>query len=340
MSQTLHSVRIKTLFLERDKYENYPVFQRERVWSNTMKRSLVDTALRDMYMHPLLVYERVSEEGVLKYFLIDGQQRLSTLLEFMDGKFATTSAAMHRKEELSSLPPVEPNRYYAQLSPTVRNAFDDYLLNFYVLKQIDDPTVGLTFRRVQNQVPLTMAEKLWSYTSHTTAFAVDLSRYPLWTNWYQGSTHRRQSFQGSLYPIYLELTRGFANMTYPRLRDLAAGAKDKDLTDEVKQAIRNRLEIVLHVFAGTPFTLKEEIVPMYQAVLLLEGRGITFKPSDKGCLTPWMATIQSQGRGRKGIASIFSTLLYTNVQREFWEAHLPQVLRQYREYNEEETLSE
>lgn len=258
MAQKRLDVRIKTLYLEREKFENYPIFQRELVWPLSVKRTLIDTILRDMYLHPLLVHERKTDAQEIKYYIIDGQQRLSTIFEFMDGKFATTSVALNRKEEPAFLPPIEPNKYYAQLSPEARNTFDDYMLNLYVLAHIDDPMVGLIFRRVQNQVPLSLAEKLWSYTSKTANLAVELAKHPIWTEWFAGPINRRQNFQGSLYPIFIEIARGYANMTTPRLRDLVGGTKDKEITPKLVQKIHERLDAMMHAFAGTPFTALED----------------------------------------------------------------------------------
>lgn len=325
-------MRVKSIYLERDKYEHYPLFQRGRVWSPTMKKGLIDTVLRGMYMHPLLVYQTTTPEGETRYPVLDGQQRLSTIFDYMDGRFATMSIAASRKYERAIIPPLEPNSHYSQLTPKGRNAFDDYVLSLYVLEDIDDPALGLTYRRVQNQVPLTMAEKLWSYTSKCASLAAELMKHPIWAEWYQGSKDRKQHFQASLYVIHLELAHGYCNMTYPRLCDLAAGSKDHLLTEKVRQNIFDRMDVIQHAFDGTPFTQKEEIIPMYQAALFLEERGYVFKQSDKGCLTPWIASIQvpQEDTARyHGIASLFGTLVYTNCQNTFWEEQLPKVVESY-----------
>ena len=333
MSHKRLDERIKSLYLQKEKYENHPIFQREQVWSRTMKQSLIDTILRNMYIHPLLVHEKRLETGETRYDVIDGQQRLLAIFEFMDGVFPTMSANQSRKEEPGSLPPVEPRKHYVQLSPQGQNTFNDYTLHLYILEDLDDPIVGLTFRRVQNQVPLTMAEKLWSYTSKTASFAAQVAEHAVWQQWYQGKLNRKQGFQGGLYIIFLELLAGYVNMTLPRLRDLAAGTKDKDLTDEKKQQILDRLDVVLHAFSGTPFTNKEEIIPMYQAVLFLENEGCVFKQSTPGILSPWMARLQAQPERQvlRGIASLFSQLVYTNKQHDFWEAQLPMARNCYQE---------
>jgi len=343
MSQSRLDATIRAMHLQRDKYNNHPIFQRQRVWTLTMKQSLIDTILRGMYIHPLLAHQRRTETGETCYDIIDGQQRLSTIFEFMEGKFATFSLKERsKKEEPAILPVIEPHKHYMQLSVEARSAFDDYILHLYILDDIDNPTVGLTFRRVQNQIPLTMAEKLRSYTSKTTGLAIKLSGHPLWSDWYAGKIERKQNFQGSLYIIMLELLQGYANMTTPRLRDLAAGLKDKDLTDEITQHIFDRLNVVMHAFAGTHFVVREEIIPMYQAILFLERDGYTFLQSDQGILSPWMAQVQSligEQPARHGFASPYSQLVYTNKQHDFWEEQTPLLKQSYQQEKTQRELA-
>jgi hypothetical protein len=314
--------RIGSLYLQREKYQDYPLFQREAVWSPTMNQTFIDSILREMYIHPLLVHERRTPAGATFFDVIDGQQRLRAIFDFMDGKFRTMTASEYRKVEPGPYKPVEPRKYYIQLSPSAKNIFDDYTLHFYVLDNLDDPTVGMTFRRIQNQVPLTPGEKLWVYTSKAAHLAAELMKNPVWTQWYMGDTHRKQPFAGSLYVIYLELTNSYPNMTFPRLLDLAAGLKDAELTEEKQQQMAERLDVVLYVFSGTPFRYKEQLIPMYQAVLFLEEEGYTFTQSMKGILSPWMAALAPALEQRRGFTDFFGQFVYSNKQQDFWKTHL------------------
>lgn len=62
-------------------------------WSNTMRERLVDSVMSDFPIHAMVLsihYEHVGEE-VVEYFNVqDGQQRLTTLYNFMEGKCDTT----------------------------------------------------------------------------------------------------------------------------------------------------------------------------------------------------------------------------------------------------------
>jgi hypothetical protein len=103
-----------------------------------MKQSLIDTILRGMYIHPLLTHERKTETGETIFDIIDGQQRLSTIFEFMDGKFATFSLKQRsKKEEPAIVSAIEPHKHYMQLSVEAQNAFNDYILHLYILENLD-----------------------------------------------------------------------------------------------------------------------------------------------------------------------------------------------------------
>jgi hypothetical protein len=110
--------------------------------------------------------------------VLDGQQRLRAIFDFMDGKFPTMSVSEYWKVELGPYLPIELRNNYIQFSPQAKNAFDDYSLHLYVLENLDDPIVGMTFRRIQNQVPLTPDEKLWVHTSKATNLAAQLMKHP------------------------------------------------------------------------------------------------------------------------------------------------------------------
>src|SRR5258706_13558860 len=79
-----------------------PEFQRHSVWPRAAKAYLIDSILNDRPI-PLLFLQRVSsaQNGRPGYSVIDGQQRLRAIFEYMDGRFSLTesdkNAALDRK---------------------------------------------------------------------------------------------------------------------------------------------------------------------------------------------------------------------------------------------------
>ena len=59
-----------------------PAFQRDSVWTLSDRKKLIDTVVRN-YPIPAIFLYRYPDEGQLRYAVIDGKQRLETLLGFL-----------------------------------------------------------------------------------------------------------------------------------------------------------------------------------------------------------------------------------------------------------------
>jgi hypothetical protein len=64
-----------------------PPFQRNPVWVERQKSYLIDTILHGYPIPEIYMQEIVSETGNTKYIIVDGQQRIRSVLEFLEGKF-------------------------------------------------------------------------------------------------------------------------------------------------------------------------------------------------------------------------------------------------------------
>ena len=79
----------------RGQLELSPKFQRRGVWSPKAKSYLIDTILRGKPIPKLLLTQELRDRRNIRV-VIDGQQRLRAILEFVDGAFAVSKA--HNKE--------------------------------------------------------------------------------------------------------------------------------------------------------------------------------------------------------------------------------------------------
>jgi Protein of unknown function DUF262 len=68
-------------------------FQRNSVWPNAAKAYLIDTILNDRPI-PLLFFQRTTsaQRGLPAYTVIDGQQRLRAIFEFLDDRYKLTES--------------------------------------------------------------------------------------------------------------------------------------------------------------------------------------------------------------------------------------------------------
>ncbi|RWE64077.1 DUF262 domain-containing protein [Mesorhizobium sp.] len=90
----------------RDQIQLSPDFQRRSVWSLQAKSYLVDTIIRGKPMPKMLLTQDVTDRRNVRV-VVDGQQRLRAILEYVDGDYAVSRA--HNKEfagqRFHSLPP-------------------------------------------------------------------------------------------------------------------------------------------------------------------------------------------------------------------------------------------
>ncbi|MEL7124433.1 MAG: DUF262 domain-containing protein [Bacteroidota bacterium] len=72
---------------ELDQLEMRPPFQRNLVWTKKQKSFLIDSILNGFPIPELYMQDIVSEEGTKKYIVVDGQQRITSCLQYINGEF-------------------------------------------------------------------------------------------------------------------------------------------------------------------------------------------------------------------------------------------------------------
>src|ERR1700744_140014 len=108
-------IALDKIYKRRDRYE-IPDWQREQVWNPAQQRALIDSILR-CWKLPKFYFQKTSENPDT-FEVVDGQQRLTEIWGFCDGK-----------KERDDDPPAEfGGRTYAELSDKLSDQFDDYEL--------------------------------------------------------------------------------------------------------------------------------------------------------------------------------------------------------------------
>jgi len=107
------SISIREIHNQSSSYMNYAAYQRGYVWPMTWKQTLIDSILRGYPIHPIIAIQDYSEEDV-KYFIIDGQQRMRTVSAFLANDFKTLG---NNRKENEHGDRIEPNRYFRDLTP-------------------------------------------------------------------------------------------------------------------------------------------------------------------------------------------------------------------------------
>lgn len=98
-----------------------PEFQREYVWSSKKQSELIESLLMGIPLPAL--YMKEDENGV--YVVVDGRQRLTTLFNYINGKF--------RLDRLNILKSYK-GKSFADLSGLEQNKIEDYTMQVNVIK--------------------------------------------------------------------------------------------------------------------------------------------------------------------------------------------------------------
>lgn len=127
-----------------------PDFQRGEVWSETKKRRLIDSILRDWHVPPIHVIE--VDEGQV---VLDGQQRLAAIRDFVDGDIRVDGDIEPYDEKISALDGLS----YGELPPSWRRRFDQFTIRVIRITDYDPDEPGELFYRLNQPTSLTSAEQ-------------------------------------------------------------------------------------------------------------------------------------------------------------------------------------
>ena len=127
-----------------------PEFQRRSVWRQPAKSYLIDTILRGRPIPKMIFTQRLEGRRNLRT-VVDGQQRLRTILEFLDDGFPVSRA---HNQELAGF-------HFSDLSDEQQRAFRKYELGVDLLFDVSYEDMLDIFTRLNAYtVPLSREEKL------------------------------------------------------------------------------------------------------------------------------------------------------------------------------------
>lgn len=129
-----------------------PKFQRRSVWNPRGKSYLIDSIIKGFALPPFFIREKVliSEKRTIRE-VVDGQQRIRTILEYISDKF--TVLKMHNLEFAKTK--------FSELPDDIQEKILSYSLSVNVIFGLEDAEIFQMFSRLNAySVPLNNQEKL------------------------------------------------------------------------------------------------------------------------------------------------------------------------------------
>ena len=133
---------------ESGRLELQPDFQRREVWSSPARIMLMDTILRGIPM-PKIFLSNVIRDGKTYRIVIDGQQRITAILDFLQGKFSMEKPYTGDNE----------GKTFSELDQDTQNRFLSYQIDFNEAVNASETEAREVYARVNKYtVPLTKQE--------------------------------------------------------------------------------------------------------------------------------------------------------------------------------------
>lgn len=129
-----------------------PDFQRGEVWSQPKQRRLIDSVLRDWHVPPIHV---VQHPDTKKQDVLDGQQRLAAIRDFVNGLFSVDGKIEPIDAEIEKLDGLR----YAELPPEWKRQFDQFTIRVFRIVDFAPEEPAELFFRLNQPVSLTSAEQ-------------------------------------------------------------------------------------------------------------------------------------------------------------------------------------
>ena len=151
-----------------------PEYQRSKAWSDKLKHELIDTVLHEWPMGLIMLNQgqKPDSDGTLVdyYDVVDGQQRLRCLFEYLNGVDEWAMAKGRRNNKIVQ---------YGSLSEAAQERFKGYRVAVALMKDYETDEILDLFNRLQNGRPLRIGERVKSLRSPHKSYLKELTSHGL-----------------------------------------------------------------------------------------------------------------------------------------------------------------
>ena len=128
-----------------------PPYQRRSVWNQSFKDYFIDTILLGYPAPAIFLYEEIHTDGAAFYHVVDGKQRLTTILEFVENRFPVSEKAEKTTDR---------DKYFKQLDDTTKRAFWGYQFSVEYLPTDNEGIINNIFDRINRNTKRLSSQEL------------------------------------------------------------------------------------------------------------------------------------------------------------------------------------
>lgn len=154
--------------IEKNRLDLQPNFQRGEVWGLQKKQRLIDSILRGWHIPPIHVIQVPNSS---KQEVLDGQQRLAAIRDFVAGKFKFNANFEPSNPQFKNIDCLN----YDQLDEDTQAKVDDFTIRIITISDYNAGEPGELFYRLNQPTNLTSAEQRNAYFGEARQQVKDLS---------------------------------------------------------------------------------------------------------------------------------------------------------------------
>jgi len=197
-------------------------FQRKLVWTHKQKSRLIETILMDYPMPEIYIWEQPAnpETGSQQHSVVDGQQRLTTICQFVANEFILNANHLdenHRTENYAG-------KYWRDLRDADKQKFWQYVIVVRTIpSSVDEEQVRSIFRRLNETDKSLNPQELRNaeFNGEFISAAEEVSNMEFWRKWrvFSESQIRRMGDMDFASSLLIFLRQGILNETNAVIND-------------------------------------------------------------------------------------------------------------------------
>ncbi len=262
---------ILVVYSERSQIELDPDYQRvSGIWRRENRQLLIDSLINGfdvpkMYFHEFVPAKRAKGK-YLRYAIIDGKQRLTSIWDFVDGKFALADDFGYLKDSSVNAAGLT----YAELGkqyPDLKSRFDATPLDIVTIQTDDLDLIEDMFSRLNEAVPLNAPEKRNAFGGPLPSAIRDLAKHRFFVDKVPFSDRRYRHRDLVAKFLYVEFKNRIANTkkidldefvrNFKKWRAAKQRVASPAAVSRLKKSVRGTLEYMCGVFTNGDSLLKQ-----------------------------------------------------------------------------------
>lgn len=219
-----------------------PEYQRNAVWVKSQKQLLIDSLLRGFDVPKL--YFREVDKGDYQFEVVDGQQRLRSILDFVDDAFPLGRDS----DDLDGV--VLSQKFWSELPVDLQAQFFSVGLDVVTFDvHYTDDAIEELFLRLQNGVPLNAPEKRRAVAGNMRHVVAELAKNPFFPS-YCGFADKRFDYEDiTAKVLHLMLAGQFADLRAGAIRRTYEAHSDLEISGAKPKKLKSALDFLASAFS-------------------------------------------------------------------------------------------